>query len=1203
MFLEILRFEVHASLRRRSTYVPIALMFGLGALYSYLRTSGMEGGVLRPLNDAYSVAVFLAVSTLLGAYIPLSQFAEVVRRDEVSGMSDIVRASAARDPVVLMARFIAAMLPMVVAFAAAAVGFELFYHMPWVDARLAVPLQASAYVRNFAILVLPTLFVLAATTMLVTSLSRSNYSAFILLIAVYMLYAFSLMASRRTSSLGAGSLFDPTGYNALLAVTWNWTNADKATLPLPLDGWLGLNRVLWVGAAVVALGWTCVLSARRDGASMFGKRTVRTTKVREVAARTDREAIPAAPLPDIVPDHGSRILVTPAESADWSAFALRLRFEFAGLARSWGAWLLLSMPVVIAYLTLLFGGSDDELQLLPVTASVTPKLSMAAIIPLLLFCVLYCGEMVWRERHARISEIMDSTMAPGFVFLGSKVVALAAILLVQILILAAMGVGYQLRHGAPQINISYYAVDLLINLGWPLVLISMLVMLIHVVTPSRGVGHLASLCAIGVLLSYESMGIEHRLLRFADAPTVTLSDMNGVGHMLKAAVWFMLYWSGVAALMLLLADRLRDQAYGTPLLTRIYALRQTPLAIRKAAAVLAAVTCAVGAFILWNIHGLNAYTTAVSTENAVVELERTFGALVVAPQPRITAIDVAVDLVPEQRTYRVSGSMVLTNKSPQRIETLYVTTPFDTTQLSIGGIDAGKQPANDVFVIKLPVALQPGETITLTFTGAERRSGFSNNGDNSGIYYNGTFLRSTDLIPSIGFAQSSFLQDERRRLANGLPTLDDLPKPGDEMAFRRNFLSHDADLIDFAVTVSTSPDQTAIAPGYLKREWTENSRRYFRYEMDKPIANFWSVLSARYAIARDRWNDVELSILHHPSHSANLPAMFEGLKLALAYASEAFGPYQFRQLRVAEFPYSNFAQSFPNTVPFSENANFIVDPTAAGAFEFGVVDIAAHEVAHQWWGNRVVPADMPGAQFLSETLAEYTMLMVIKRRYGEEAALRLLLRDVDRYLKSRGTGDKERPLVQVKPRQSDIAYRKGGIAMYELQRVVGEKTVNRALARYAREYGGKSDPYPVADDLIRILKEEIDTKHHELIADLFERITLWEFKPRQATVEKTSEGKWRVTVRLSARKLVADENGVEAERPMDQSVQVGFFKADPRKSGPWRVNQVRVASFRLQSGAQTVTATLDAPPAFVTINPFQTLIQRNADAATLAVSQ
>ena len=57
-----------------------------------------------------------------------------------------------------------------------------------------------------------------------------------------------------------------------------------------------------------------------------------------------------------------------------------------------------------------------------------------------------------------------------------------------------------------------------------------------------------------------------------------------------------------------------------------------------------------------------------------------------------------------------------------------------------------------------------------------------------------------------------------------------------------NYLRQDGDFIDFKITVSTSPDQIAIAPGYLARGWTEGGRRYFRYEMDQPILNCFSVL-------------------------------------------------------------------------------------------------------------------------------------------------------------------------------------------------------------------------------------------------------------------------------------------------------------------------------------------------------------------------
>ena len=39
------------------------------------------------------------------------------------------------------------------------------------------------------------------------------------------------------------------------------------------------------------------------------------------------------------------------------------------------------------------------------------------------------------------------------------------------------------------------------------------------------------------------------------------------------------------------------------------------------------------------------------------------------------------------------------------------------------------------------------------------------------------------------------------------------------------------------------PGQIAIAPGYLQREWMENGRRVFSYQMDKPILDVFSIQS------------------------------------------------------------------------------------------------------------------------------------------------------------------------------------------------------------------------------------------------------------------------------------------------------------------------------------------------------------------------
>ena len=155
----------------------------------------------------------------------------------------------------------------------------------------------------------------------------------------------------------------------------------------------------------------------------------------------------------------------------------------------------------------------------------------------------------------------------------------------------------------------------------------------------------------------------------------------------------------------------------------------------------------------------------------------------------------------------------------------------------------------------------------------------------------------------------------------------------DDLAARENtYISHEADWIDFAATVSTSADQIALAPGYLVREWTEGDRRFFRYEMDAPILDFYAFLSARWDVSRDSWRsadgerEVAIEVYHHPTHTMNVDRMIDGVKKSLDYFTVAFSPYQHRQVRIVEFPrYDRFAQSFPHTIPYSESIGFIAD--------------------------------------------------------------------------------------------------------------------------------------------------------------------------------------------------------------------------------------------------------------------------------------
>jgi ABC-2 type transport system permease protein len=95
-------------------------------------------------------------------------------------------------------------------------------------------------------------------------------------------------------------------------------------------------------------------------------------------------------------------------------------------------------------------------------------------------------------------------------------------------------------------------------------------------------------------------------------------------------------------------------------------------------------------------------------------------------------------------------------------------------------------------------------------------------------------------------------------------------------------------------------------------------------------------------------------------------------------------PYQFRQARISEFPdYAQFAQSYPNTFAWSEGIGFIADFSRPTKIDY-VTYVGAHEFAHQWWAHQVIGAEHAGRPMLSETLAQYSALMVMEKMYGRE---------------------------------------------------------------------------------------------------------------------------------------------------------------------------------------------------------------------------
>jgi hypothetical protein len=146
--------------------------------------------------------------------------------------------------------------------------------------------------------------------------------------------------------------------------------------------------------------------------------------------------------------------------------------------------------------------------------------------------------------------------------------------------------------------------------------------------------------------------------------------------------------------------------------------------------------------------------------------------------------------------------------------------------------------------------------------------------------------------------------------------------------------------------VGTDEDQIAVAPGTLRRSWTESRRRYFHYVADAPINNEYALYSAAYAVREAQWNDVAIRIFHHPGHAENLERMVRSIRASLDYNTRHLGPYPYRSFKVVEHPGDGRGMhADAGTIDYQEGFSLINPGDGPQAFDlpFWVV---AHEVAH-----------------------------------------------------------------------------------------------------------------------------------------------------------------------------------------------------------------------------------------------------------------
>ena len=1103
----------------------------------------------------------------------------------------------------LVGKFLSGFVITIIITFSIGLGFLLATVLPFANQSLLGPINIWSYFQAYVIFVIPNIFFIGTIIFALVTLTRNVYIGFIFVIILFILQALLENMTNDMDNKYAAALIEPYGMDALNYVTKYWTIEEQNVSNIPFDKVIIYNRLIWIGVslfAFIALYFTFSFS--------HSPITIGRKKKPERIVKNNFGSIIRINLPKVSFDYSFFQNLKTA----WSISS----FEFRLITKN---WIFITIAAILVLFVLISGATlGQELfgtSTYPVTWKVLDLLGGTFDFFITILIFLFSGYLIQLATTSRMNNLVDSTPIPNWTLLLSKALALLKMTLVILFLGMISCILVQIYYGYYKFEILHYIEELFIFriLGY-LILIGFS-LFIQSFFKNYLVGFFIILVLLLILPAITALGIEHPIFRFNSGTGYDFSDMNQYGTV-RGFFIYKTYWLLFVAFL-----------YGVTLLfwrRGILSGVKERLSIagrRMKAPIVVPSLIALAAFLVLGTliyrHDTvdQPYYSRQEQELQQVDFEKKYKKYELHPQPRIVDVKVDMNIFPKERNYNAKVKYIMVNKSGKNIDSIFVNHDRDLKTIAFNAKNTlvSKDTLFNFDIYKLEKALRPGDSLLVNFEMRNLPNTFLE--ERSPVIENGTFLNN-GMFPSFGYPSDAEISDKDIREKYKLPAKELMAATNDSLARQNTYISSNADWITFEATVSTSEDQIAIAPGYLQKEWIKDGRRYFHYKMDQKMLNFYAFNSGRYEVRKDKWNGVNLEIYYHKGHEYNLDRMMDGMKKSLAYYSENFSPYQHTQARIIEFPRTmgTFAQSFANTIPFSEAIGFIAkvdeeDPNAVD-YPFSVI---SHEMAHQWWAHQVIGANVKGATLMSESLSEYSSLKVLEEKYGKPQMRRFLKDALDGYLRGRTFEGKNENALMYNENQQYIHYQKGSLVLYAMSDYLGDKVFNNILKGYIKDVAFQDAPYTNSIEFVDHIKKGTPEKYQYLIDDMFENITLYDNKVQNVTSKKLASGKYQIDITFvvskyrsnnKGKKMYVDTNGktlisngkpkIESY-PLNDYIEVGVFGKKIKKGAFELENELYNKKYKMDKINNKISIIVDEKPEEVGVDPYNKLIDTNSD--------
>lgn len=1182
-FFDVLIFELRYQVRSL-TFFGLLLVFFLLHLFAVTSTGiNLGDNHLLHMNSPYQLLLTTLIFNLF-ILLPIIYFVVVsVIRDHDYRTAEFFFTTPVPKSSLFLGRFAGSLLPALLVALVGVLGLVVGPFTPLAEPNKVGPFSLVPFLYTFFVISVPNFFIASCLFFSIAVLTRST--ALTVAGVVVFIAADLWLNTNIGRDIGpALALLDPFGGLAFQAEIRYWTVTElNSSIPI---GMLPQNRILWT-----TLSTACLLL------SLYYFRNDLNTQGNFLSIKRSRQHSAVMPGQDLSTAVLQKILVqkiTPQPNI-LRKFISQLKMDLVCVLKNplFYVLTLAAVSAVIGY----FRSNVFPIMALPIhplTSNMIEVFRYQLVMYVMLIAIYYSGILVHRERDARINQIVGALPVADGVMVTSKTLALCTVVVVFLVVAMSTSIALQAAAGYTNFEIGIYLQSLFIYNGAYYFMLCILAVFIQVLASNKWFGMLLTLVCFVVLTIVPVLGFEHPLTNFS-LPPVTYSDMNGFGHFAIQIYSLILYWGALCGIILILGHLLFLRGSETVWHNRIKDARtRMSGCIATLTGILLVIFIGTGCWIFYQTNIRNLYLDSDDLLQRQADYEKAFGDYENAPTPSFVHVDFSLDLVPEQRSFTSKGRATLRNNKAVTITEFVLSTKPGLTldSLEVESASLSKfDKATGFYLFALKAPLQPGESVTLSWQSQQQHHLFESGVVDTDLVGNGTYITNFDFMPVPGFNKRMLIEDNTVRAKFGLAPILRTAALGDP-----EYLDEitGGSGIDSRATmhaiISTAPDQTAVTPGKLQRQWLENDRRYFEYIVEQPVWPMFSINSARYAVASREWNGIEMAIYYHPQHAYNVEAMLDTAVLAMDFFNRTWGEYQFPWFRVVEYArYKRAANPFAGTIAYSEATGFIYDLSS-----IGIDQPTVHELAHMWWGHRIIGANMQGRQFLNEGMSEYARLQFLGEHFGNYL-VRRELRDLNvKYLESRkGENVAELPLMYTED-QPNLSYGKGPLVMYALTEILGQHIVNRAIGNFLDKFALTAAPFPTSLDFVNEIRYVAAPEHQDLITDLFERIIIYDIDLRSATMKEVN-GIFAITLEVYGNKFEADAQGGETEVNLDTEFKISLFEDASVIENEAFDQPLYSQKHRLHSGLNTIKISLPERPGFASVDPMRAMIDRNLE--------